>query len=295
MTRSTQDIDREIVPRKGLDFHLREDDIPKYWFANDPFKTRFVDAMSLLFPEGEKFFIQCVRDYKDQVTDPKLLEEIRDFTFQEGQHSMVHIEFNNRVARQGVAVPEIMAYQKKFMAAIRRRLPKQYTLGMTAAAEHMTALMAHYFLGNPETFDDADERIRAIYFWHAIEEIEHKAVAFDVFQKVAKGGYFVRSLAMLHLTVDFPFHTFMIMRHMLKVDGFSREERLKLWLNGLVWLYGPNGIYGKMLVHYLRWYKPGYHPWDAGETAAFQRWRDAYARQHGDAIAATNDFMKARA
>ena len=146
MTRSPQDIDREIVPRKGLDFHLREDDIPKYWFANDPFKTRFFDAMSLLFPEGEKFFIQCVRDYKDQVTDPKLLEEIRDFTFQEGQHSMVHIEFNNRVARQGVAVPEIMAYQKKFMAAIRRRLPRQYTLGMTAAAEHMTALMAHYFL-----------------------------------------------------------------------------------------------------------------------------------------------------
>ena len=57
-----------IVPREKLDFGL-DGDIPKYWLDNDPFKTRFFDALSTLFPVGEKFFITCVRDFKDRIND----------------------------------------------------------------------------------------------------------------------------------------------------------------------------------------------------------------------------------
>ncbi|HIV69686.1 MAG TPA: metal-dependent hydrolase, partial [Candidatus Aquabacterium excrementipullorum] len=78
-----------IVPRENLDFGL-DGDIPKYWMGGDPFKTRFFDAMSTLFPQGEKFFITSVREYRDKITDPKLLQEVKDFTRQEAQHSMVH-------------------------------------------------------------------------------------------------------------------------------------------------------------------------------------------------------------
>jgi len=281
---------REIVPRKGLDFHLREDDIPRHWLDGDPFRTRFFDAMSLLFPEGEKFFIECVRDFRDRIDDPELMEQVRHFTFQEGQHSRVHIEFNKRVERQGVAVSHIEDTQKRLMAWFRKKLPAKYTLAMTAAAEHMTALMAHFFLENRDQFEQADPRIRAIYYWHAIEEIEHKAVAFDVYKRIAEGGYFLRVLAMVQLSFDFPFHTFMIMRHMFDVDGIHGRERAKLWAKGLWWLYGPGGVYGKMMRHYLAYYRPGYHPWDEGETAAFERWREAYDRHDGDAIAATDSF-----
>ena len=84
-----------IVQRKGPDFGL-DGDIPRWWFGNDPFKTRFFDAMSLLFPEGERFFIECVRDYRDQISDPVLLGQVKDFTFQEGQHGMVHTAYNAR-------------------------------------------------------------------------------------------------------------------------------------------------------------------------------------------------------
>src|SRR5882757_3212003 len=91
----------EIVPRQGLDFGL-DGDIPKYWLGGDPFKTRFFDAMSLLFPEGEKFFIACVRDYRDRIADPELQAQVKDFIYQEGQHGMVHTRFNDRVKAQGV-------------------------------------------------------------------------------------------------------------------------------------------------------------------------------------------------
>src|SRR3546814_19688484 len=76
-----------IVPRQGPAFAWQ--DVPRWWFDNDPFKTRFFDAMSLLFPEGEKFFIACVRDYRDDITDPQLRAQVKDFMYQEGTPGMV--------------------------------------------------------------------------------------------------------------------------------------------------------------------------------------------------------------
>ncbi|MBL6750708.1 MAG: metal-dependent hydrolase [Nevskia sp.] len=277
----------EIVPRQDLDFGLGGD-IPKYWFGGDPFKTRFFDALSTLFPEGEKFFIACVRDYRDRISDPELQQQVRDFTRQEGQHGMVHTRFNDRLRQQGIDVDRILKFQVDLMFGFfRKHFPRAFTLAQTAAAEHMTAIMAHGFFARRETLETADPRIRAMYAWHAIEEIEHKAVAFDVLQKVAGAGYFTRILAMLQVSWSFPLHVFMIMRHMFKVDGFSLRQRAGLWLRGLWWLYKPGGLYAPVIGHYLAYFKPGYHPWEAGQMGSYQRWRETYDAT-GDPIAAGN-------
>ena len=280
-----------IVPRKGPDFGL-DGDIPKYWFDNDAFKSRFFDAMSLLFPEGEKFFICCVRDYRQQISDPQLMAEVKDFIYQEGQHGMVHTQFNNRLKEQGVAVDRILDEQKRVMFGFfRKRLPRVYTLAQTAAAEHMTALMAHGFF-SAGLLDKADPRIRAMYAWHAVEEIEHKAVAFDVFKKVAKGGYFVRTAALLQVGLTFPLHVFMIMRHMFEVDGV--EKRGRVWLRGLWWLYGPGGLFPRLLPHFLSYFRPGFHPWKHGSMDTYNRWTEVYENS-GDAIAAADAVSAAGA
>ncbi|MCC2655128.1 MAG: metal-dependent hydrolase [Panacagrimonas sp.] len=275
---------QQIIPRKGPDFGL-DGDIPRHWFGGDPFKTRFFDAMSLLFPEGEKFFIQCVRDYRERITDPQMQADVKDFIYQEGQHGMVHDAYNRRVATQGVAVDHIEARMLKMLAFQRRNFSRKMTLAQTAAAEHMTAIMAHSFMADREMFAAADPRMRALYVWHAIEEIEHKSVAYDVMQKVAKVGYGWRILGMLYLSVVFPLHTFLILRHMLKVDGV--KNRFGVWMRGLAWLYGPRGVMTKLLPHYLAYYRPGFHPWTAGQMATYTTWRQVFD-QSGDAIAAAN-------
>ena len=99
-----------IIPRERLDFGLADADIPKYWFGGDPFKTRLFDAMSLIFPPGERFFMTCVRDFRDQITDRQLLEEIKGFNRQEAQHSMVHNQYNDRLRAQGVDVDGMMGW-----------------------------------------------------------------------------------------------------------------------------------------------------------------------------------------
>lgn len=280
-----------IVPRKGPDLGL-DGDIPKYWLDGDPFKTRFFDAMSLLFPEGEKFFIACVRDFRERIGDPALAAQVKDFIYQEGQHGMVHMRFNDRLREQGIAVDRILERQKSIMFGFFRRwFSRQFTLGQTAAAEHMTALMAHGFFRSG-ILDRADPRIRAMYAWHAVEEIEHKAVAFDVFRKVARGGYLTRVLSMLQVSLSFPLHVFVIMQHMFKVDGL--RHRAFLWLRGLWWLYGPGGVYPRLLPHYLAYFLPGFHPWRFGRMEAYELWVRAFQGSGGDAIAAGNAVAAAR-
>jgi len=266
-----------IVPRPDLDFGL-DGDIPKYWFGGDAFKTRFFDAMSTLFPEGEKFFISCVRDFRDQVTDPALQQQVKDFMRQEAQHGRVHVKFNDRLLAQGIRVDLIEAKSRGIFKWFRAHTPAKLTLAQTAAAEHMTAIMAHSFFDRRDVFADADARIRAMYIWHGVEEIEHKAVAFDVLKNVAQASYFTRIFAFAYVSALFPLHVFSIMRHMFQVDGFSFGERLGLWVRGLRWLYGWNGLYRPMMRHYLAYFRPGFHPWQDGEMSAYQRWIEAFER-----------------
>mgnify|MGYP006154654541 CR=1 FL=1 len=274
-----------IVPREKLDFGL-DGDIPKYWFGGDPFKTRLFDAMSTIFPEGERFFISCVRDFRDQVTDPKLLAEIKDFIRQEGQHGIIHSQFNAHLVKQGIKVDRLEGHMKWWLFdVLRKRLPKKQTLAITAAAEHLTAIMAEALFQRKEVMGEADPRMFAMYAWHAMEEMEHKAVAFDVMQKVAKVGYFRRVMALVLVTVGFNIHCLHTTNYMLKVDGYTGWQRLKLISKGLWWLFKPGGLYTSMAGHFFQYFKPGFHPWDEGQMDSYRLWLDTFNRT-GDPVQA---------
>lgn len=289
-TMATNENPPAIVPRKGPDFGL-SGDIPRYWFGNDAFRTRFFDAMSILFPEGEKFFIQCVRDYRDRIVDPDFKTQVKDFIYQEGQHGMVHDAYNARLAAQGIAVESIEGQEKRILAWLRAKLPASYTIAHTAAVEHVTAIMAHSFMKHPDTFEDADPRMRALYVWHGIEEIEHKSVAFQVMREVAQVGWFLRCASLLYVTMVFPLHVFLIMNHMFKVDGV--KNRFATWAKGLWWLYGPRGLMTRLVPHYFAYYVPGFHPWKHGQMHSYDAWRTAFDGSNGDALVAAEALRAA--
>jgi predicted metal-dependent hydrolase len=269
-----------------MDFGL-DGDIPRYWFNNNPFQTRVFDAMSVLFPMGERFFIACVRDYRDQVLDPALQQDIKAFIWQEGQHTHVHNQYNKRLKQQGIDVDRIERRVENILFGfLRKKVSRQYTLAQTAALEHLTAIMAHSFFARKDVLGRSDPRMSAMFAWHAMEEVEHKAVAFDVMQKVAKVRYPLRVLAMFNVSIGFPLHSMLIVRHMLKVDGFSFIQRLGMLLKGLWWLYGPKGLFSSVLGHYARYYKPSFHPQDDGQLKSYEVWLEAFNRT-GDPMQAS--------
>ncbi len=274
-----------IVPREKLQFGL-DRDIPKYWLGGDAFKTRFCDSMSTIFPEGERFFISCVRDFRDQVTDPQLQQDIKDFIRQEAQHGMIHSQFNEHLKAQGIAVDKLEGMTRHLLFGIMRKyLPKKQTIAATAAAEHLTSIMAQTLFERKDVMGAADPRMFAMYAWHAMEEMEHRNVAFDVMQKVAKVWYVRRAFALLQATIAFNLHILFFTNNMLKTDGFTGLQRVKMFAKGLWWIYGVRGLFSGGLKSYLHYYKPGFHPSHEGEVKSYGLWLEAFNRT-GDPVEA---------
>jgi len=292
-----------IVPRERLDFDL-EGDIPRWWFAGDPFKTRFFDAMSTLFPQGERMFIDSVRAYRDRIDDPVLLAEIDGFTRQEAQHGKIHRRFNERLARQGIDVAGIHARLERDMfgdrrisLAVSRRFgidENLWRLSVTAALEHLTAMMGTCFFERRDVLRDCDPRVRAMYAWHAIEEIEHKGVAYDVLTKVAGVSHARRVIPMALLTLGFSLEVSFLVDYMLRVDGFGVAARARMWARGLWWMWGPGGLFPPTLGYYVQYYRRDFHPWKIDEMASYGSWREAFERT-GDPVAASDALAAASA
>lgn len=275
------------VVRTNLDFKI--DQIPKFWFGNDPFKTRFFDALSLTFPEGERFFIESVRLYRDQISDPTLQAKVKDFIRQEAQHGIAHDRMNQQMIAQGMPVEKFtQMLRTRFQGVLKKQSPA-YCIALTAASEHLTALMAECFFGEKATMQEVDPYVRALLAWHSIEEMEHRDVAFDVMHDVAKVDLKTRKKALITASVMMLIFNSYRTNEMLKVDGFSKFQRAKLFAKGLPWFLGKKGKLSKMKSEYLDWFKVDFHPSQHPIIAQYDVWIENLAKtqdpiQAGDAF-----------
>jgi len=229
------------------------------WNGGSAFKTAWFNSMSILFPLGEKFFIDSVRHFKDQVEDPQLLAEISGFQAQESTHRLQHQKYNELMCE--MRNYDLVRFEKNERARIewaKRELSAHRRLAGTVASEHLTAIMAHDMLTRKDTLVDANEQIAGLWKWHGVEETEHKAVAFDVYLAVG-GTVKVRRLAMIHSTIFFFKDTFRNLCIMLQLDGKLWSPRE--WLRGFYFLFGKPGILRRMFIPWLRFFRKDFHPW----------------------------------
>ena len=280
-----------IHVRQHLDFGI-EHDMPRHWFGNDPFKTRVFDAMTLIFPDGEKYFIESVRLFRNQITDPVLQAKVRDFIRQEAQHGIAHDRFNQLMIQQGMPVKKMIGFMtKRFDDHLKNQTPA-FNLALTAASEHITALMAECFFASQHTMQDAEPRARALLAWHAIEEMEHRDVAFDVLTDVAHVGYPLRAAALVMVGMMMPTFAMVRVNTMLKADGFTAIERAKMFRRGLPWVFGKQGVLSSMKKPFLDWFRRDFHPNDHAVIAQYQVWLDVFARTN-DPVQAGEAFWRA--
>ena len=264
----------QIRPRH-LDFDL-PDPLPRHWHGGDAFKSHLFDAMSVLFPDGERFFIDSVRQFRDQITDPTLKEQIRGFIGQEGHHSREHLEYSQRLRDLGYAIEPIERRARGSIRYAQKRLSPQRQLAATAALEHITAIMADQVLREPECLRGADANMARLWRWHALEETEHKAVAFDVYQQVCGNRRLLRR-AMRLATLFFVLDTTRGLVHMLRRDGLLWNWRV--WRDGVQWMWGRNGVFRPLLRTYRDFFHSGFHPWQHDNLELLQRAQEEFDPQ----------------
>jgi hypothetical protein len=244
------------------------------WHGGSAFRTAYFNAMSMLFPLGEKFFIDSVRFFKDEIDDPRLLKEIIAFQGQESTHRLQHQKYNALLCEQrGYDLDRFERPLRDRMAWAYRELTARRRLAGTAASEHLTAIMADDMLAHQDALSGADPHVAALWQWHGVEETEHKAVAFDVL--VAVGGTVrERRQALLMNTFFFFKDTFRIMCLMLKHDG--KLWSFREWLTGLKFLLIKPGILRRVFFAYLRFYKKDFHPWQHDNRELIIAWEQKY-------------------
>jgi predicted metal-dependent hydrolase len=158
--------------------------VPKRWFAGSTAATHVANGVNLLFPAGERFFVRSVRHYLDQLDDPKLVAEVRGFFGQEGRHAQAHERFFDTLREQGYDVDAVLKpYEELAYGRIEKMTSPALRLSVTVALEHFTAILAEDAL-EADDLAGAHPAMRKLLEWHALEELEHKAVAFDVLRAV---------------------------------------------------------------------------------------------------------------
>lgn len=257
--------DLEIVVR-DLRFG-REQKPGRWWLGGDPIATAWHNALSATFPRGEAMFIEAVKAHREGAS-PKLEAEIRAFVKQEINHTREHVVFNKAAADAGYDMAKIDARVGELMEMIKQR-PQIVNLAATIALEHYTAMMAHEFLANPQHFKDAEPETGAMWRWHAIEEIEHKGVAYDTFLHATRDWsrlrrYRLKSVMMLLVTFNFLRNRWADTLELLAQDGLTGwKVKAKLaW-----YLVGTPGVLRKIFPAWVSYFLPGFHPWNHDDRA----------------------------
>ena len=234
----------------------------RWWLGGDPIATAFYNALSITFPRGEAFFIEAVRAHRDG-TPPKLEAEINAFIKQEVIHSREHVSFNKRVVDAGYNIDVLEQAVIETLALTKGR-PPIVNLAVTMALEHYTAMMAQELLSNPVHFKGGNAESVAMWRWHAIEEIEHKGVAYDTWLHATRDwsrGKRWRIKALMMIVVTFKFWPRRIVgaKELLRQDGMT-GWRVNWGLAKL--LLGRPGMIRRIFPAWCSYFLPGFHPWN---------------------------------
>lgn len=257
------------------DVHLEADfeTVPKYFAGGDIALSHLFAALSATFPDGERYFVRSVKAVRDRITDEDLARHIGGFIGQESNHGREHRAFNAHLARLGYPTDVIERSTDRGYRLFERIQSPKLHLGITAADEHYTATLAELLL------TDADARgvfehdaVRRLFVWHALEESEHKAVAFDTFKHVG-GTERMRLATMTAAHLDFIAGVVLMTAVSIALDPDARRQPMRTLrsIAGLIRSPFASLSAARQLAQY---YRPGFHPQDRDTSGLIRRWRE---------------------
>jgi hypothetical protein len=258
-----------VVRKPGLEW---SESHPRFWYRDSAFLTNSMNALSVVIPEGEHFFIESVRHYLDEIRDPALHAQAAAFARQEGAHALEHRRYNDLVEARGYPVRRIAEQLRRHLRQRAATMPPRTRLALTCAFEHFTTILGAEFLRNPVCRDSVTGQHARLWFWHGVEELEHKCVAFDVYAAIG-GTYWERVREMAR--ASFGFWTLWLA---ITLTFLSHDRRLwspREWWTALVWSFVRPAYLLRLVPRYLAYYRRDFHPsrHSDGDAELILEWR----------------------
>lgn len=265
MARAFTPTDLTITPRDRRFGRGSKPD--RWWIGGDPVATAFYNGLSATFPKGEGFFVESVRKFRDG-TSPKLEAEIRAFVTQEVMHSREHVQFNKRALEAGYDLKPLED-QVEYRLAVTRTKPPIVSLAATMCLEHFTAILAHELLKDSRHLSQADPESAALWRWHAVEEIEHKGVAYDTWLHATRDWtrgkrWKVKAKVMLFVTRNFIVDRSRGVIELLRQDGITGPSA---WARMFWFAWIRPGMLRRIFGAWASFFLPGFHPWNHDDRA----------------------------
>jgi predicted metal-dependent hydrolase len=200
---------------------------PLHWIPDEPTATHVINVLHLLLPAGERWFVKVFKEALPLVGDPRLLRDVKGFMGQEATHSVQHSYVLDHLAEQGLDTgaytrhvdflfEKLLGERPPFGAPVPAREWLRFRLALVAAIEQFTAVLGNWVL-HAEALDHAgcDEVMLDLLRWHGAEEVEHRAVAFDMYQHCGGEG---------------------LPRYARRIEGMAVVAPVLLWL----WVWGSS-------------------------------------------------------
>jgi len=236
------------------------------WFDGLPYRTHTFNATSMMFPLAESFFIEAIRAVSGN--NRIASEVVEDFVAQESAHAKQHAAFN-RILDKRFGLPNCVDARMKRQLSFVRSRGIINALAFTVCTEHVAAIYSEMVLDGYLNFSTAEETPYKLLSWHAAEEIEHKAVAFDIYVE-AGGGYWRRCTWFAVLLVLF-FSNVMAQT----LSNLKKSEQLwcfLTWLDAFRFSFGRQGVAWRIALGVFEFLRPGFHPWKRNNYHLVQQW-----------------------
>lgn len=266
------------IRKRDIRFDLTDVNIAN-WHATGTHVCHYFNVQSLLFPQGERFFIRSVRRFRNEITDPELLAQVSGFIGQEAMHGREHESYNQKLADIGYRVEQAEDFLINSFKIAERYLSPKMLLAMTVGLEHLTAIGAEDTLADKRFFSQAHPEMARLWRWHALEEIEHKAVAFDVYTAVAGTGLLAwlrRCLAFIFVSFSMQFTIWIGLLRVIRRSGGLFD--LRGWWKLLQALWITPGFLRRSIPRYFQFFRPGFHPWNEDNYHLVTQWEREYSK-----------------
>jgi predicted metal-dependent hydrolase len=261
------------IPTRRISFADHLDGLPRHFAEDDNLiLSHLAAAMSAIFAEAEEYLIGTVRHFRDQITDPDLKRQVAAFIGQESVHGREHRAVNDRFADLGYPTKKLEWMVRQYMGLQTRVRPPGMRLAHTAASEHITAALSEEFMRDPAARASFGAAVGDICLWHGLEELEHKAVAFDVYR--ALGGSEARrrrAAREMRWSLAAGAVLFVVVSLLGDPATYRRGNLRRSWRQFQAWPLLRREVWAR----FTEYDRTGFHPDDRDTTALVETWRAA--------------------